>query len=61
MPGHPLLKKAKAADFALFGATWWPEAEWERLEIATYLAVWVTCSTVHYASCYVYCLPSHVV
>ena len=31
----------KAADFGLFGATWWPRASLERLRIVTYLAIWV--------------------
>ena len=31
----------KAADFAYFGATWWPQAEYERLRIVTFLAAWV--------------------
>ncbi len=41
MGDSPLLKSLKAADFGFFGATWWPEADWERLKIATYLATWV--------------------
>lgn len=41
MSDSPLLPGLKAADFGLFGATWWPEARWERLRIATYLATWV--------------------
>lgn len=36
-----LLPELKAADLGLFGATMWPEADWERLEIVTYLAAWV--------------------
>lgn len=40
--GHsPLLKSLKAADFGLFGATWWPRASFERLRICTFLATWV--------------------
>lgn len=40
--GHSqVLPALKTADFGLFGATWWPEASWERLRIATYLAAWV--------------------
>jgi hypothetical protein len=40
--GHSrLLKSLKAADFGLFGATWWPRASWERLRTVTYLATWV--------------------
>lgn len=35
------LESLKAADFGLFGATWWPRASFERLKIATYLAGWV--------------------
>lgn len=35
------LKSLKAADFGLFGATWWPQASMERLRIVTYLATWV--------------------
>jgi hypothetical protein len=41
MGDSQLLQTLKAADFGLFGATWWPEADWERLKIATYLATWV--------------------
>ncbi|KAL8833601.1 MAG: hypothetical protein Q9170_004184 [Blastenia crenularia] len=36
-----LLQPLRTADFGFFGATWWPEADWERLKIATYLATWV--------------------
>lgn len=40
--GHsPLLKSLKAADFGLFGATWWPRASFERLRIVTFFATWV--------------------
>lgn len=31
----------KAADFALFGASWWPYAPLEELKTATCLAIWV--------------------
>lgn len=31
----------KAADAALFGASWWPYASYETLKIATYLSIWV--------------------
>lgn len=31
----------KAADAALFGASWWPYASFEKLRIATYLSIWV--------------------
>jgi hypothetical protein len=29
----------KAADAALFGASWWPYADFETLRIATYLSI----------------------
>ena len=35
------LESLKAADFAYFGATWWPRARYERLRIVTFLAIWV--------------------
>ena len=35
------LETLKAADFAYFGATWWPRARYERLRIVTFLAIWV--------------------
>lgn len=41
MGESPMLRALKAADFGFFGATWWPDADWERLKIATYLATWV--------------------
>ena len=31
----------KAADAALFGASWWPYASYDTLRIATYLSIWV--------------------
>jgi hypothetical protein len=31
----------RAADAALFGASWWPYASFETLKIATYLSIWV--------------------
>ena len=31
----------KAADAALFGASWWPYASFDTLKIATYLSIWV--------------------
>ena len=40
-PSHPKLEKMLKADYALFGATWWPQASFERLRIATYLSLWV--------------------
>lgn len=41
MAESPLLRALKAADFGLFGATWWPEADWERLKVVTLFATWV--------------------
>lgn len=35
------LEALKAADFAYFGATWWPQARYDRLRIVTFLAIWV--------------------
>ena len=41
--GHnPRLEALKAADFAHFGATWWPHASYDRLKVVTFLAVWVS-------------------
>lgn len=31
----------KAANAALFGASWWPYGSYETLKIATYLSIWV--------------------
>ncbi|KAL9008744.1 MAG: hypothetical protein Q9173_006159 [Seirophora scorigena] len=42
MMGHnPKLEGFKAADFAYFGATWWPHASYDRLKVVTFLAVWL--------------------
>ena len=41
-PNHPKLKKLNAADYGLFGATWWPCAGLTRLRIATFLSIWVS-------------------
>lgn len=38
---HPKLAKLQRGDYGLFGATWWPEASFERLRIATYLSIWL--------------------
>lgn len=35
------LEALKAADFAYFGATWWPQASYDRLKIVTFLSIWV--------------------
>ncbi|KAL9129096.1 MAG: hypothetical protein Q9217_002368 [Psora testacea] len=35
------LKSLKEADFGLFGATWWPRAEYDGLRIVTFLAAWL--------------------
>ncbi|KAI4250167.1 MAG: hypothetical protein L6R40_000339 [Gallowayella cf. fulva] len=43
MAESPLLRALKAADFGLFGATWWPEADWERLKVVTLFATWLFC------------------
>ena len=34
-------EKLRATHLALFGASWWPYADLERLRYATYLAIWV--------------------
>lgn len=48
--GHSeLLNSLKAADFALFGASWWPRASYERLRIVTFLITWVSNQNVHKA------------
>ena len=36
------LKGLKAADFAYFGATWWPRARYDRLKILTFYTIWVS-------------------
>ena len=41
MSHSPKLEALKVADFAYFGATWWPRARYERLKIVTFLATWV--------------------
>ena len=35
------VRTLKAADFAYFGATWWPRAPYSRLRILTFLAIWI--------------------
>lgn len=40
-PEGERLRKMKAADAALFGASWWPYASFEKLRIATYLSIWL--------------------
>lgn len=35
------LARLKAADFALFGSSWWPQAGIEELRIVTFLAIWL--------------------
>ena len=35
------VRALKAADFAYFGATWWPRAPYSRLRILTFLASWI--------------------
>lgn len=43
--GHSAkLDALKTADFAYFGATWWPQATYDRLRIVTLLAVWASSS-----------------
>lgn len=39
-PGK-MLDRLLASDFALFGATLWPCASFEKLKIITYLVVWL--------------------
>lgn len=34
-------KQLEAADFALFAALWWPDAELEKLKIIAYLIIWL--------------------
>ncbi|MCJ1280709.1 hypothetical protein MMC26_000026 [Xylographa opegraphella] len=38
---HPKLRKLKAGDYGLFGATWFPFASLERLRIVTFLCIWL--------------------
>ncbi|KAI4182232.1 MAG: hypothetical protein L6R41_006112 [Letrouitia leprolyta] len=35
------IKTLRAADFAYFGATWWPQAYYDRLKACTLLAAWL--------------------
>ncbi|CAG8949918.1 hypothetical protein HYFRA_00004248 [Hymenoscyphus fraxineus] len=35
------LRKMKAAKAALFGASWWPYADFDTLRVATYLSIWL--------------------
>ena len=44
MSGRPNLQSLKAADFGLFGATWWPFASLDRLRVVTRLSSWVRAS-----------------
>ena len=41
MSHNSKLKALKKADFAYFGATWYPQARYDRLKIVTLLAAWV--------------------
>ncbi|KAI1812483.1 isoprenoid synthase domain-containing protein [Poronia punctata] len=38
---HVKQKRLKNSDFALFTALWWPEASLERLQILSYLIIWL--------------------
>lgn len=41
------VESLKAADIGYWGATWWPQAKYERLRIATLFVAWVcTSSTI---------------
>lgn len=35
------IARLKAADFALFASSWWPQAEFEELRILAFLAIWL--------------------
>lgn len=35
------LESLKAADLGCWGASWWPQAKYERLKVATFLVAWV--------------------
>ncbi|KAI0143932.1 terpenoid synthase [Hypoxylon sp. NC0597] len=39
--GGARFRKLKASNIALFGATWWPYASYEALEIVTCLSIWL--------------------
>jgi hypothetical protein len=41
VPSGKVLNALQASDFGLFGATWWPSANFDKLQIVTYLAVWL--------------------
>ena len=41
LPPGQILQALKGSDFGLFGATWWPDAQFDKLRIVTYLAVWL--------------------
>ena len=36
MGGKMLLRTLMAVNFTLFGAIWWPEVDWERLQVANF-------------------------
>lgn len=38
---NPKLPKFIAADFALFAATWWPNASFENLRTITHVVIWL--------------------
>ncbi|KAL8963659.1 MAG: hypothetical protein Q9193_000103 [Seirophora villosa] len=40
-PDSTRLRKMSLADPALFAASWWPYASFQRLKIATYLSIWL--------------------
>lgn len=41
IPSGDALDEIQLADFAFFGATWWPCASLEKLRIVTYFAIWL--------------------
>ncbi|KAF2008972.1 terpenoid synthase [Aaosphaeria arxii CBS 175.79] len=41
LPPSKILKALQASDFGLFGATWWPFADFEQLKIVTFFAIWL--------------------
>lgn len=42
MSHNSKLEALKAADFAYFGATWYPQARYDRLRVVTLLAAWAS-------------------
>lgn len=50
-PDNIRLRKMRQADPALFAASWWPYAPYERLRLASYLTIWVSVMEIPMPRC----------